>query len=146
MSENAGSVGELPALEAYGLLQTEADAVLIDVRTAAEWAYVGLPDLSALGKEPVCLEWQSYPSMQRTEGFTEMLARLAAARGLSKAAPLLFLCRSGVRSLAAAQAMAQLGYARCLNIRGGFEGPLDAQRQRGRVDGWKAAGLPWRQS
>ena len=63
-----------------------------------------------------------------------------------KAVPLLFLCRSGVRSVAAAKAMAAAGYSTSLNVTDGFEGPLDAQGKRGATRGWKAAGLPWRQT
>jgi rhodanese-related sulfurtransferase len=59
--------------------------------------------------------------------------------------PVLFLCRSGVRSAAAAEAAARAGYAHAYNVTEGFEGPLDADGHRG-VSGWKAAGLPWRQS
>jgi rhodanese-related sulfurtransferase len=63
-----------------------------------------------------------------------------------KEAPLLFLCRSGARSAAAAKAMTAAGYSTCLNVADGFEGPLDAQAKRGTAGGWKAAGLPWRQT
>jgi len=63
-----------------------------------------------------------------------------------KDTPLLFLCRSGVRSAAAARAMTAAGYSTCLNVSDGFEGPMDAQGKRGSQAGWKAAGLPWRQS
>ena len=63
-----------------------------------------------------------------------------------KAAPLLFLCRSGVRSAAAAKAMTAAGYATCLNVSDGFEGPLDGDARRGTSRGWKASGLPWRQT
>lgn len=136
-------VGALPARAAYVLLQAEADAMLIDVRTAAEWDFVGVPDLSALRKEVIFEEWQTYPAMQVAPGFARTLAARLSGQRAPKTAALLFLCRSGVRSLAAAAAMAQLGYERTLNITGGFEGPLDPSRRRGVSEGWKAAGLPW---
>jgi len=63
-----------------------------------------------------------------------------------KDAPLLFLCRSGARSAAAAKAMTAAGYSTCLNVADGFEGPLDANGKRGSAAGWKATGLPWRQT
>jgi rhodanese-related sulfurtransferase len=115
---------------------------LIDVRTRAEWNYVGLPDLSTLEKEPALIEWQVFPSMQPNADFVAALSSTVADRS----APLLFLCRSGVRSAAAAKAMSAAGYSTCLNVSDGFEGPLDADAKRGAAGGWKAAGLPWRQT
>ena len=143
MPGEVSEVGALPAGAAYALLQAEGDVTLVDVRTAAEWDYVGVPDLSALGKGVIFQEWQIYPGMQVTSGFAGALSARLFGQGAPKTAALLFLCRSGVRSLAAAAAMAQLGYERTINITGGFEGPLDSSRRRGGTDGWKAAGLPW---
>jgi len=77
--------------------------------------------------------------MARNPRFGDQLAHLP------RDAAILFLCRSGARSRAAAIAMTELGFARCYNIAGGFEGDLDGERHRG-VGGWKAAGLPWRQN
>lgn len=142
----SGEPGEIGAREAFELLRRDPAAVLVDVRTAAEWTFVGVPDLSELGSEPVLLEWQRYPTMARNADFAAALAAEVQRRGAGPDSPLLFLCRSGARSLAAAQVMAASGYTRCLNVRGGFEGPLDAGRHRGGEDGWKAEHLPWRQS
>ena len=75
----------------------------------------------------------------------EFVAALSGALA-DKEAPLLFICRSGARSAAAAKAMTAAGYSTCLNVADGFEGPLDAQAKRGTAGGWKAAGLPWRQT
>ena len=116
--------------------------MLIDVRTRAEWNYVGLPDLDSLGKKVALSQWQVYPSMQPNPQF---VAELTAALP-DRTAPLLFLCRSGARSAAAAKALTAAGYSSCFNVAEGFEGPLDAEAKRGRVGGWKAAGLPWRQT
>jgi rhodanese-related sulfurtransferase len=113
--------------------------VLVDVRTEAEWSYVGLPDLGPLGKQPVRLSWQVYPAMTVDPGFAD---RLAAA-GVSPDHHVMFLCRSGVRSLAAARLMTERGYGHCYNITNGFEGPHDGTRHRGTVAGWKHDGLPW---
>jgi rhodanese-related sulfurtransferase len=66
--------------------------------------------------------------------------------GLRPEAPVAFLCRSGVRSKAAAEAATAAGYAAAYNVSDGFEGPPDATGHRGTTGGWKAAGLPWRQS
>ena len=119
---------------------------LIDVRTRAEWSYVGLPDLGSIGKRPVLVEWQTFPDQAVDPRFIERLAGELKALGVEKDDELFFICRSGGRSLAAANAMAELGYRACHNVAGGFEGPLDDDRHRGSVLGWKAAGLPWLQS
>ena len=143
----AGSfAGDVSAVEAVEALSSEPEALLIDVRTKAEWAYVGLPDLSAIGKEILLVEWQSYPAMAVNTDFADVLAAELQRRGVERETALFFLCRSGVRSLAAAKAMAQAGFDRCFNVAGGFEGPLDPARHRGTVDGWKASGLPWVQT
>ena len=76
---------------------------------------------------------------------TETAGTLAAA-GASPQTPVFFLCRSGARSRAAAMAMARAGFQKSFNIASGFEGDLDAQRHRGNENGWKAQGLPWKQS
>jgi len=133
--------GDLAPTEAYGLLERDPDAVLVDVRTRAEWAYVGLPDLTGLGKDVVRVEWNRYPDGARNTGFLDELA----AAGVEPDRPVVFLCRSGVRSAAAAEAAARAGYPKAYNVTEGFEGPLDADGHRG-ARGWRAAGLPWRQS
>jgi rhodanese-related sulfurtransferase len=137
-----GYGGDVTPSTAWKILQENRDAVLVDVRTRAEWNYVGLPELEAMGKRPALLEWQIFPSMQLNAEFVATLSGAIA----DKATPLLFLCRSGVRSAAAAKAMTAAGYSTCLNVVEGFEGPLDAQGKRGTAGGWKAAGLPWRQT
>jgi rhodanese-related sulfurtransferase len=116
---------------------------LIDVRTRAEWTFVGLPDLKQIGKQILTVEWQTSPDNRIDAAFPERLAIVLDAAGAKKDAELFFVCRSGVRSRMAAEAMANAGYQRCRNVADGFEGPLDANRHRGQVAGWKAAGLPW---
>jgi len=146
LSQSATFAGDVSAAEAWEGLAGEPQAMLIDVRTKAEWAYVGIPNLSAIGKDVLLVEWQSYPAMAVNTDFAEVLAAELERRSVGRETALYFLCRSGVRSLAAAKAMAEAGYDRCFNVAGGFEGPLDGARHRGEVDGWKAAGLPWVQS
>lgn len=145
MTQTSDRVENVSAEEAFRLLQG-GDAVLVDVRTRAEWVYVGVPDLSPVSGEPIFLEWQQFPSMAVDPAFPATLAGKLAERGVPMERPILFLCRSGVRSRAAALAMTEIGYPRCLNVAGGFEGPQDEHRRRGRRDGWKAKGLPWVQS
>ncbi len=133
--------GDISPQQAWDVLAGEANAVLVDVRTPAEWNYVGVPDLGQLGKKPLFLPWLFFPSMEINPQFVQNLETVH----LSQEAPLLFLCRSGVRSKAAAVAMTARGYTRCYNIIGGFEGDADAAHHRGTVSGWKAGGLPWLQ-
>lgn len=133
--------GDLSATEAWELLKSDPKARLIDVRTTAEWNFVGLADLSSVGREPELVEWQMFPTMQPNLHFVP-----AASEGSDKDAPVLFLCRSGARSRSAAIAMTEAGFSRAYNIVGGFEGDLDGERHRGHKNGWKAAGLPWKQS
>jgi rhodanese-related sulfurtransferase len=118
---------------------------LIDVRTRAEWTYVGIPDLGPIGKRAVLVEWQTFPDQTVDPRFVERLAGELKAVGAQLDDDLFFICRSGGRSLAAAKAMAEAGYQACHNVAGGFEGPLDDDRHRGSVGGWKTAGLPWLQ-
>lgn len=127
--------------ETFAALQSDPGAVLVDVRTDAEWAYVGLPDLAALGKEVHRIPWQIFPAMTVNDSFVASL-RAAGLRGEHR---LYFLCRSGARSLAAAKAAREAGYGTVFNITDGFEGPLDAAGHRRTRAGWIAAGLPWRQ-
>ena len=138
--------GDLELSAAWDLLATEAGCQMVDVRTVAEWNFVGLPDLSTLAREPHRVEWQSYPSMQINPHFVEDTAERLQAAGAGPETPVLFLCRSGARSRAAAVAMTRAGFQKAFNVAGGFEGALDDDGHRGTVTGWKAAGLPWRQT
>ncbi len=134
--------GDLSVQDAWALLKSDPKARLVDVRTSAEWNFVGVPDLAEIGRDVALVEWQSLPAMQVNPAFVAEAGREAA----DKAAPVLFLCRSGARSRAAAIAMTKAGYAKAYNIAGGFEGDLDGERHRGRKNGWKASGLPWKQT
>ncbi|MEP6830166.1 MAG: rhodanese-like domain-containing protein [Rhizomicrobium sp.] len=148
MSSSASQeyAGDLGLAEAWDLLGQDPKAQLIDVRTIAEWNFVGLPDLSELQRRAHCIEWQSYPTMQPNPNFTADAAEALQASGAGSQTPVLFLCRSGARSRAAAMAMTRAGFEKAFNIAGGFEGDLDGDGHRGRANGWKAMGLPWRQT
>ena len=137
-----GYAGDVTPKTAWQMLKEIPDAVLIDVRTTAEWAYVGGPDVHSIGKTTVMIEWQIFPAMQIDPDFA---TRLKERIGPVHDAPLLMLCRSGARSAAAARAMTAAGYGRCFNVANGFEGVLDAAGHRGGTSGWKADGLPWSQ-
>lgn len=137
----AGYAGDVSPQQAYEAIKRDSGAAIVDCRTQAEWSFVGLPDLRAAGSQPVLVEWQMFPAMERNAGFVADVERAGVAKGK----PIYFLCRSGVRSKAAAIAMTAAGFGPCYNIAGGFEGNRDSEGHRGTVEGWKAAGLPWRQ-
>lgn len=145
------TVDEIDPVAAYRLLESQADAALVDVRTRAEWAFVGVPDISMTGRPFWRVEWIGFPGMTHNPGFLdELTAHIDADRGGGVPERLLFICRSGARSKAAAEtvaaALARSGIAvHCTNVAEGFEGDLDAEGHRGRRSGWKARGLPWRQ-
>lgn len=139
----AGDVAERDAFEALS-----HRAIIVDVRTRAEWSFVGLPAIAP--EQLVLSEWQVFPDMQVNSAFAEqtgqeILARSGAATP-AEAPQVFFLCRSGARSRSAAIAMTQAGFPQCFNIENGFEGGPDQQGHRGVVNGWKANDLPWRQS
>lgn len=137
--------GDVTVQECWSSLEGETDAFLVDVRTLAEWNYVGFPVLPEGRHPPVFQEWQSFPSMKVDPNFTARLSDEIERAGGSRASKLFFLCRSGVRSQASAAAMTALGFGECYNILDGFEGPPDEEGHRGRKAGWKAEGLPWAQ-
>lgn len=133
--------GHLSPTEAWELLSRDARAMLVDVRTPAEWTFVGVPDVSSLGRELVTVPWTLWPDGTVNPHF---LAQLQES-GADRASAVVFLCRSGVRSHAAASAATQAGLRPAYNVRQGFEGDRDAEGHRGRT-GWRADGLPWTQS
>ena len=132
--------GDITPQESWKLLGENADAVLVDVRTDAEWKWVGTPDLSSLGRHVVFVEWAT--SNGRNENF---LSDLIAAGVTPGERPVIFLCRSGNRSIPAAETATAAGIGPCFNMLDGFEGQLDEQGRRGGT-GWRAEGLPWKQS
>lgn len=139
------TIEEVDVASAWSALQGNPRSQLVDVRTRAEWTYVGIPDLGPLGKRTVLVEWQTFPDQSVDPRFAERLANELQALGVQVDDDLFFICRSGSRSLAAARAMASAGYRACHNVTEGFEGPLDDDRHRGSLSGWKAIGLPWLQ-
>jgi rhodanese-related sulfurtransferase len=127
--------GALLPSEAHAVARQVPGAKLVDVRTRAEWQYVGrIPD-------SVLIEWVFYPSGVRNPEFLEQLE----ARVAKTDAPVMFLCRSGARSHHAAALATVSGYSNSYNILEGFEGDKDELGHRGSVGGWRFAGLPWTQ-
>jgi rhodanese-related sulfurtransferase len=119
-------VDNVPPAQVWEALKSNPNAQLVDVRTDAEWNFVGLPDLASTGKQAVLIQWQVYPSMQVNGKFADQLTEA----GFTPEHHLYFICRSGQRSLAAAQAA---------------QGPPNGAGHRGTTAGWKARDLPWRQ-
>ena len=142
MSDYAGDVD---CSATWEKLANNLNSVLVDVRTSAEWAFVGTPNLSAIQKATILIEWQEYPTMGLNQNFvSELTSRLEQSGGDSNT-EIYFLCRSGARSRSAAIALTGAGYNHCYNVAGGFEGDHNEAGHRGQVNGWKAEGLPWQQ-
>jgi rhodanese-related sulfurtransferase len=133
--------GDITPEEAWRLLSTNPEAVLVDCRTDAEWRFVGVPDLTTLEREVVYVEWNRVDG-SRNESFVDDLVAAGVTAGDR---PVVFLCRSGNRSIGAAEAATAAGIAPSYNVLDGFEGHLDGRRHRGGT-GWRAVGLPWKQS
>lgn len=133
--------GDITPEESWKLLNENPEAVLVDCRTDAEWRFVGVPDLSSLGRDVVFVEWNR-TNGQRNDNF---VADLVAAGVTPGERPVVFICRSGNRSIPAAQTATAAGIAPSYNVLDGFEGQLDGDGHRGH-NGWRALGLPWKQS
>jgi len=141
------TVLEATPQETWEALKSDADSVLVDVRTIAEWDYVGLPTLESVGKEVLAVEWMEFPEMTRNLQFAE---ELLAQFGDKDPSAIYFICRSGVRSRSAAICLlAEIAGSdrniKCYNVLEGFEGDHDEHKHRGTTNGWKVHGLPWRQ-
>ncbi len=149
MSAAAGyKVTELSPAETYDALLATQDAIMIDVRTKAEWAFVGIPDLEQDGRSLLLAEWKRFPDMAQNTSFVD---QIMDALGETRPSKIFFMCRSGARSMQAAHTLAEALSAtgasgECINIAEGFEGDLGPDRHRGTIGGWKAAGLPWKQN
>jgi len=127
--------GSLLPAEAHAILQNQAGAKLVDVRSRAELDFVGRVPGS------VEIEWKSYPGMRPNPQFVDQLKQQVPADAV-----VMFLCRSGGRSHETAAAAAQAGYRDAYNVLEGFEGERDAGGHRNTTGGWRARGLPWSQS
>ena len=124
--------GALTPVETWAIWNQAPGAKLVDVRSRAEWDWVGrIPGA-------VEIEWNQYPGGGRNPHFLAELKRQVDPEAL-----VMFICRSGVRSHNAASLATEAGYTESYNILEGFEGNVDANGQRGKVGGWRLAGLPW---
>lgn len=145
-NQPGGYAGDVSARQAWDNLASNREATLVDVRTAAEWSYVGLPVLTSIGKPTVLVEWDEFPTGRLVPDFIGRLTAELDKFGVKKDAPLYFICRSGNRSRHAAVAATAAGFTRAYNVAHGFEGRLDGDRHRGSRESWKGEGLPWVQS
>ncbi|HVK56058.1 MAG TPA: rhodanese-like domain-containing protein [Burkholderiales bacterium] len=124
--------GALTPAEAYEVLRSSPGSKLVDVRTRAEWDWVGKIPGS------VMIEWTTYPGGQANENFIAQLKQQVDPGSLT-----MFICRSGVRSHASAIAATEAGYRNSFNVLEGFQGDKDQSGHRDSVGGWRKAGLPW---
>lgn len=135
-----GFAGHVAPKDAWVLFEA-GQALLVDVRSRAERQFVGrVPGAAAAA-------WAEGLALERNPDFAEELERALASAGVGprESVPLLLLCRSGVRSIRAAEAATAAGHPAVFNVLEGFEGALDPRRQRGHLDGWRRLGLPWEQ-
>jgi rhodanese-related sulfurtransferase len=134
-------IHDIAPAETWAALQADPAARLVDVRTDAEWNFVGLADVTSTGHRVALVPWQVYPTMAVNPHFVHGLREA----GITPEHHVYFICRSGARSLSAAQAAQAEGYTHVFNVADGFEGPVDMEGHRGQAAGWKASGLPWMQ-
>ena len=129
-------IENLTPQQSWELMQANSNAVLIDVRTEVEHGFIGRP-LNA-----VLVPWKEAPDWQLNPDFIEQVKQEVS----DISTPVLLLCRSGTRSLAAAGALQEAGFTHLINILDGFEGDLDEHKHRGNLGGWRFCQLPWEQS
>ncbi len=141
------NVIEIEPIDSWDLLKKSENSVLIDVRTIPEFSFVGTVSLDKLNKDVLLIPWRVYPDMKIDEKFNIKLTHILKGKFPNQEngnIALLFICRSGARSLEAASSMSKLNY-KCYNVKNGFEGDLNKDSQRGKLNGWKANNLAWRQ-
>lgn len=122
--------------QAFEFVQANPDALFVDCRSDAEYSFVG----HAVGAMHV--PWYDAPDWDFNPDFVTDVKKLA---GHSLDRPIVLICRSGKRSVEAAEALEKAGFENVSNVLHGFEGDLNAERQRGRINGWRHEGLPWEQ-
>ena len=138
-------IPELNPEQVWEVLTQDPDTALVDVRTRPEWTFVGGVDLRGIDRQVIRIEWQTYPDMKINKSFSDQLLEKLDGDLPKK---MFFICRSGARSLYAAQSFSQdMAHAGndvcCFNVAEGFEGDLDEWGHRGSINGWKYRGLSW---
>ncbi|BCW68608.1 sulfurtransferase [Arthrobacter sp. NicSoilB4] len=133
--------GDLSPQEAWAKL--EDGAILVDVRTEGEWAHIGIPDTASAGgsrNDPLFIQWNLAGGLPNARFIEQLKQQLKGQAPAGQGTELVFLCRSGARSIAAAIAATEAGYT-SYNVLEGFEGEPDRHGER-TVNGWKNRGLP----
>ena len=133
---NQTDVADVSSQDTWTAVCTDDASLVIDVRTDFEWSQVGIPQLSNSNRQLHLISWQLAPDMRLNNAFIDEMAEA----GVTKNVPVYFLCRSGVRSRAAAIAATAAGYGPCYNVAEGFEGV--AGPTGARQGGWQGCGLP----
>lgn len=144
MENTEGSIEfeQITPTDAWEMMQSNPSVVLIDVRSDMEFLMIGHP------KGAVNVPWIDAPDWTINEAFVANVRKALLGRVTARAhksSPLLLICRSGNRSLDAADALDQEGVSDIRIIQGGFEGPLNDSHHRNAVAGWRFEGLPWEQ-
>ncbi len=142
------SVTQISAKDAFNILKNEQNSILVDVRTFEEFKFVGIVDSAEFSDRMALIPWQNFPTMELNPEFANKLEddlRKIFGNAIEEI-KIIFLCRTGGRSNAAANHALNLGYKNCYNLISGFEGDLNQHSQRGKINGWKAENLPWRQN
>lgn len=136
------TIQDISPNEAWELLQKQPQAVLLDVRSTMEYEYVGHPIGAAH------IPWKEPPDWENDPQFVAKVkaALSGRAEGEPESLPVLTICRSGKRSLAAAEALARQGFREVYNIAEGFEGDLNEKGHRNSLNGWRFHNLPWEQT
>lgn len=136
MAPDSNNMKNLQPKEAYDWLQTHAHALFVDIRMEIESLYVGRPP------GVVNVPWYDYPDLQpNPQKFAETIADEATG----KDRPLLLICRSGQRTIAAGKVLVDAGFTDVQHVVHGFEGELNEQFKRSTLSGWRFDGLPWEQ-
>jgi rhodanese-related sulfurtransferase len=137
-----GYAGNITPTETWKILKNDEYSILIDVRSAAEWAYVGVTDLASIDKKAITIEWKIFPDMTINPDFINQVKQVCASPDIQ----IFSLCRSGQRSIATSRALTEAGFKNCYNVLEGFEGDKDSKEHRSYSGGWKFCGLPWKQN
>ncbi|MDA7705156.1 rhodanese-like domain-containing protein [Rickettsiales bacterium] len=141
------SVQNISSNDAFDYLSNQNNTILVDVRTQEEFDSIGVVDLSSLNKEAIFIPWRLLPDMSINADFEfELIDKIKKHINANEnEINLLFLCRSGARSMEAALFMSDIGY-NCFNIEKGFEGDPDDKGVRANINGWKFNNKPWKKN
>jgi rhodanese-related sulfurtransferase len=146
------TVRQITSTQAYSLLISQKNSFLIDVRTTEEFDLVGIVESSSFDNRMILIPWQFYRSGQYNPDFLKTLQNKLTEftpnsnLEIIKQYLLIFICRSSVRSAYACNYINNFGFTNCYNISDGFEGAINENHHRSKINGWKASNLPWRQT